>query len=106
MSASTTEAETPGLRVIEPKLMPPRIASRMLRRSRLTRMLDGDPGAALTVLSAPVGYGKTTLLRSWCIERPEPVIWITLDTADDDPVRLWTHVATGAERAGEGLGRA
>ena len=51
-----------------------------------------------------VGYGKTTLVRSWCAERPEPVIWITLDAADDDPVRLWTHLATGVERLGEGLG--
>ena len=52
----------------------------------------------------PVGYGKTTLLRSWCTERPEPVIWMTLDAADDDPVRLWTHLATAVERLGQGLG--
>jgi len=46
----------------------------MLPRARLLEMLDGDGGAALTVVSAPVGYGKTTLLRFWCIERPEVVI--------------------------------
>ena len=68
-------------------------------------MLDRDGGAALTMVNAPVGYGKTTLLRSWCIERPEAVIWMTLDAADDDPVRLWTHLATAVERLGEGLGR-
>jgi LuxR family transcriptional regulator, maltose regulon positive regulatory protein len=48
------------------------------------------------VVNAPVGYGKTTLLRLWCIERPEAVVWMTLDAADDDPVRLWTHLATGS----------
>ncbi len=52
--------------------MLPRIQSRMLRRARLLQLLDGDEGAALTVIDAPVGYGKTTLLRSWCVERPGP----------------------------------
>ena len=95
----------PGFRVIEPKLMLPRVHPGMLRRARLLEMLDDDGGASLTVLNAAVGYGKTTLVRSWCIERPEAVIWVTLDSADDDPVRLWTHLATAVERLGEGFGR-
>ena len=90
--------------VIEPKIALPRLQPGMLRRSRLLELVDGGGGAALTVVNAPVGYGKTTLLRLWCIERPEPVIWMTLDEADDDPVRLWTHLATAVERLGEGLG--
>jgi LuxR family transcriptional regulator, maltose regulon positive regulatory protein len=90
--------------VIEPKIALPRLQPGMLRRSRLLEIVDGDAGAALTVVNAPVGYGKTTLLRLWCIERREAVIWMTLDPADDDPVRLWTHLATAVERLGEGLG--
>src|SRR5215471_2801123 len=97
MSSGTAERGRPGLRVIEPKLMPPRVHPGMLRRARLLEMLDGEGDTSLTVVNAGVGYGKTTLVRSWCIERPEPVIWITLDPADDDPVRLWTHLATAAE---------
>ena len=90
--------------MIEPKIALPRVQPRMLRRARLLQLLDGDGGAALTLVNAPVGYGKTTLLRLWCIERPEAVIWMTLDAADDDPVRLWTHLATAIERLGQGLG--
>ena len=90
--------------VIESKISLPRVQPGMLRRSRLFEIVDGDDGAALTVVNAPVGYGKTTLLRFWCIERPEAVIWMTLDAADDDPVRLWAHLATAVERLGEGLG--
>ena len=67
-------------------------------------MLDDHGASVLTVLDAGVGYGKTTLVRSWCIERPEPVIWMTLDPADDDPVRLWMHLATGVDRLDRGLG--
>jgi len=90
--------------VVEPKLMLPRVHAGMVRRVRLHQVLDDD-GAALTIVSAPVGYGKTTVLRSWCSERPEPVIWLTLDRGDDDPVRLWMHLATAVERLDEGLGR-
>jgi LuxR family maltose regulon positive regulatory protein len=104
MSSLRAETVPPALRVIEPKLMLPRIHPGMVRRARLHEMLDRDPGAAVTMIDAAVGYGKTTLLRSWCIERPEAVIWMTLDAADDDPVRLWTHLATAVERLGEGLG--
>ena len=99
------QSDRRGLRVIEPKLMPPRVRPGMLRRARLLELLDDEQSSSLILLDAGVGYGKTTLIRSWCIERPEPVIWITLDPADDDPVRLWTHLATGVERLGEGLGR-
>ena len=94
----------PRFRVIEPKLMLPRVHPGTLRRARLFEMLDRDGEASLTVLNAAAGYGKTTLVRSWCIERREPVIWITLDPADDDPVRLWTHLATAVERLRGGLG--
>ena len=104
MSTQTAETVPLTLRVIEPKLMLPRIQAGTLRRARLLEMFDGADGAALSVLDAAVGYGKTTLLRSWCTERSEPVIWMTLDQSDDDPVRLWTHLATAVERLGQGLG--
>ena len=104
MSSQTSQADRPSSLLVEPKLMLPRVQPRMLRRARLLEMLDGDDAAALTLINAPVGYGKTTLLRLWCIERPEAVMWMTLDAADDDPVRLWTHLATAVERLGQGLG--
>ena len=104
MSSRTAEIGDLGLRVIEPKLMAPRVHPGMVRRARLLEMLDADGGASVTMLNATVGYGKTTLARSWCIERPEAVIWMTLDSTDDDPVRLWAHLATAVERLGEGVG--
>ena len=104
MSTQTAEMVPPALPVIESKLALPRVHAGTLRRGRLFELLDDVDGAALTVLDAPVGYGKTTLLRSWCAERAEPVIWMTLDETDDDPGRLWTHLATGVARLGDGLG--
>ena len=104
VSIQATEMVAPAAPVIESKLMLPRVHAGTLRRARLFELLDDGDGAALTVLDASVGYGKTTLLRSWCAERAEPVIWMTLDGSDDDPVRLWTHLATGVARLGDGLG--
>ena len=104
MSSQTAKAAPQRLWVIEPKLMLPRIHAGMLRRTRLLELLDDHDASSVTVLDAGVGYGKTTLVRSWCIERPEPVIWMTLDPADDDPVRLWMHLATAVDRLGQGLG--
>ena len=104
MSSQTAQPAGQSLRVIEPKLMLPRVHARMLRRTRLLGMLDDHGASPLTVLDAGVGYGKTTLVRSWCTERPESVIWMTLDSADDDPVRLWMHLATAVGRLSQGLG--
>lgn len=105
MSSRSPAGTPPRLRVIEPKLLLPRVHPGTLRRGRLLEMLDGDGTSALTVLDAGVGYGKTTLIRSWCAEHRDTVIWMTLDSADDDPVRLWAHLATAVERLGGGVGR-
>jgi ATP/maltotriose-dependent transcriptional regulator MalT len=93
----------PVLQLSEAKLMLPRAQPGMVRRARLFDSLDG--AAALTLVDAPVGYGKTMLLRSWCAEQPRPVAWVTLDPADEDPVRLWTYVASAVDRVAEGVGR-
>ena len=85
--------------------MPPRGQPGIVRRSRLLRSLDRAGAAALTLIDAPVGYGKTMLLRSWCAEQPRTVAWITLDEADTDPVRLWTYVASSVDRVAEGVGQ-
>ena len=45
-------------------------------------------------------------MRAWCASHDRPFAWITLDSGDNDPVRLWTYVATAVDRVREGLGRA
>ena len=62
--------------------------------------------AALTLVAAPAGYGKTTAVRAWCASLDASVAWVTLDAGDNDPVRLWRYVATAVDRVRSGLGRA
>jgi ATP/maltotriose-dependent transcriptional regulator MalT len=105
-AASDTPALPGGLPpLVEAKLLSPRQPSGLVERPRVTNLLDGAEGAALTLLSAPTGYGKTTAVRAWCEVCGDAFAWITLDAGDNDPVRLWTYVATGVNRIREGLAR-
>jgi LuxR family maltose regulon positive regulatory protein len=89
----------------EAKLAPPRLRSELVARSRLSVALDAGRGVPVTLVAAPAGYGKTTAVRAWCAARRSPPAWVTLDSGDNDPVRLWTYAATAVERAHEGIGR-
>ena len=65
------------------------------------------PGSALTVLAAPAGFGKTTLLTEWLATLPPgapSVAWLSLDRRDNDPSLFWTYVVTAMRTAVDGLG--
>jgi len=89
----------------EAKLAPPRLRRGMIERPRIERALDAGAGAALTLVAAPAGYGKTTAVRAWSAGRDAARAWVILDAGDNDPVRLWTYVATAVDRVRQGLGR-
>jgi LuxR family maltose regulon positive regulatory protein len=89
----------------ESKLAPPRLRAEVVDRPRILKALDAGEEAALTLVSAPPGYGKTTAVRAWCANRQTAPAWVTLDAGDNDPVRLWMYVATAVDRIREGLGR-
>ena len=92
--------------VAEAKLAPPVLRQEVMDRPRILHALDADEQGALTLVVAPAGYGKTIAVRAWCATRGTPLAWVTLDSGDNDPVRLWTYVATAVDRVREGLGRA
>ena len=98
-----TAADLPPLS--EAKLAAPRLRAGLLERARIVHALDAAETAALTLVAAPAGYGKTTAVRAWCASRGAPVAWVTLDAGDDDAIRLWTYVASAVDRVREGLGR-
>jgi LuxR family maltose regulon positive regulatory protein len=89
----------------EAKLAAPRQRSGMVMRPDVLGALDAGEEALLTLVAAPAGYGKTTAVRAWCAGTGAPLAWVTLDAGDNDPVRLWTYVATAVDRVRQGLGR-
>jgi LuxR family maltose regulon positive regulatory protein len=82
------------------KLHPPTARSQWVARGRLIERLRAEPGVRLTVVVAPAGGGKTTLLGAWQeIEAARrPVGWVTLDEGDNDPVVLWSHALEALRR--------
>ena len=89
----------------EAKLLAPSLRSGLVQRPRIQRALDAADGVRLTLVAAPPGYGKTTAVRTWCASRDGAVVWVTLDAGDNDPVRLWSYLATAVDRVRGGLGR-
>ncbi|MGN6576039.1 MAG: LuxR C-terminal-related transcriptional regulator [Nocardioides sp.] len=87
--------------VIETKLLPPRARPLTVPRPRLEELLRNGAGATLTLIAAPAGFGKTTLLGSWLAGRSgEPATaWVSLDERDTDPLVFWSHVLQAVDRA-------
>lgn len=69
----------------------PPILTHYLARQRLVDQLNHGIGSRLILLSAPAGYGKTTLLSAWAAGSGLPVAWLTLDSGDNDLSRFFTY---------------
>ena len=101
-----TSGSEQGGPLLVPKLRPPRRAASLVTRPRLLARLDAGLDGKLTLLSAPAGFGKTTLVSQWIAERSThqsdqhplpPVAWVSLDSGDNDPVRFWRYVMTACQ---------
>lgn len=88
--------------MLEAKLRPPPARPEWIYRDRLIEELANASQRPVTLVAAPAGYGKTTAVSQWLTSTsgPENIAWVSLDTSDNDPVRLWTHIATALDGAG------
>jgi LuxR family maltose regulon positive regulatory protein len=77
----------------------------VLRPRLIERLNEGLwLGRQLTLISAPAGCGKTTLLSEWAVDCGRPVAWLSLDEGDDDLVRFLAYLVA-ALRMIPGLGK-
>jgi LuxR family maltose regulon positive regulatory protein len=83
------------------KTVPPRAPSALVTRPRLTARLSEGLGGNLILVSAPAGYGKSTLVASWLAEKGNDIYaaWLSLEAADTDPGRFLAYLAAAVERA-------
>jgi LuxR family maltose regulon positive regulatory protein len=88
------------------KLYVPPVRPEWVPRPRLVDRLIAGMDRKLTLLSAPAGYGKTTLLSECATRCGRPVAWLTLDTGDNDPVRFWTYFVAALQTVQDQVGRA
>lgn len=73
-------------------------------RPRLTERLERGSSGPLTLISAPAGFGKSTLLSEWAHAGDRRVAWVSLDEGENDPVRFLCYTATALQRLFPGLG--
>jgi LuxR family transcriptional regulator, maltose regulon positive regulatory protein len=74
----------PSTSFIHTKLSQPRLGSDLIPRPRLLERLNAGLGGKITLVCAPAGYGKTTLLAAWVETIDRPIAWLSLDEHDDE----------------------
>lgn len=87
--------------LVATKLYVPKLRGDLVVRPRLLERLR-RAGSRLTLVSAPAGFGKTTLLAEWLDATPgddRAVAWVSLDPSDNEPARFWTYVVTALQGA-------
>src|SRR5438094_3011913 len=96
--------------LLSTKLALPRPRRSLVAREPLLARLDAALEHKLTLLSAPAGFGKTTLVSEWCASRaarPDGLsaAWVSLDAGDNDPARFWRYMITACQVFDEAAGR-
>ena len=74
------------------RLYPPRVRANLVERSSLISRLSEDPDRQLTLICAPAGYGKSTLVVQWATELALPTAWVRLEPDDNDPATFFSLV--------------
>jgi LuxR family transcriptional regulator, maltose regulon positive regulatory protein len=96
--------------LLETKFYVPRSRRGLVPRPRLSERLDRGAASKLLLVSAPAGFGKTTLLAEWLAAVPAApagerlVAWLSLDRGDNDPASFWTYVIAALRTAASGVG--
>lgn len=85
---------------LEAKLHRPARRDDWVHRDRLLEAMAEVCERPVTLIAAPAGYGKTTVVAQWLDEVRPLAAWVSLDAGDNDPNQFWTHIATALGRAG------
>jgi LuxR family maltose regulon positive regulatory protein len=87
------------------KLHIPSSGNHIVHRSELFEKLNTGLTRKLTLISAPAGFGKTTLISDWINQHGIPTVWFSLDKGDNDPVEFLSYVITGIQNIQNDFGQ-
>jgi LuxR family transcriptional regulator, maltose regulon positive regulatory protein len=93
--------------LLETKLYIPRPRRGLVARPRLSERLGRGAESKLTLISAPAGFGKTTLLAEWLAAAPagrQGAAWLSLDHGDNQPGLFWIYLITALQTVAPGVG--
>jgi LuxR family maltose regulon positive regulatory protein len=107
MPDSVSLIDQRGNSFLATKLFIPQLPSTqdVLPRPRLVRQLNSGLHRKLTLISAPAGFGTTTLLAEWIPQSERRVAGVSLDVADNDPTRFFVYVITSLQLLQADFGR-
>jgi LuxR family maltose regulon positive regulatory protein len=88
------------------KLQIPRLRAERITRRRLLERLDAGLSRSLTLISAPAGFGKTTLAAEWVAGCPRPSAWLSLDEGDSDSARFLAYLVGALQTIEDEAGQA
>jgi len=103
MTARSAPALDP---ILATKLHIPPLRANRVPRPRLAERLEAGVRGPLTLLSAPAGFGKSTLLSEWIHASGRHVAWLSLDEGDNDPRRFLRYAITALQTVRPEIGRA
>jgi LuxR family maltose regulon positive regulatory protein len=87
------------------KLFVPRLRRELVSRPRLVKQIIEGLARKVTLVSAPAGLGKTTLLSEWAQPLEPPAAWLSLDADDNNPRRFWSYCIAALRTVQPGLGQ-
>ncbi len=93
--------------LLETKLYVPRPRRGLVARPGLSERLSRGAESKLTLISAPAGFGKTTLLAEWLAAAPageRSTAWLSLDLADNEAAPFWTYLVAALQTVAPGAG--
>jgi LuxR family maltose regulon positive regulatory protein len=103
---STTDSytETVAFPILRTKLYIPGILPNRVQRNLLLEHMDEVERKALTIISAPAGFGKTTLLAEWIAQSSLPIAWLSVDNGENDPYGFLSYLIAALESIAEEIG--
>jgi LuxR family maltose regulon positive regulatory protein len=100
--ATPSYAGAQDLTLLTTKLYIPQPLPNLVERPRLIERLNEGLRRKLTLISAPAGFGKTTLVSEWVAGCGRPAAWLSLDEGDNDPTRFLTYLVAALQRVQAG----
>jgi LuxR family maltose regulon positive regulatory protein len=109
----TSDAIPRDLPVLKSKLTPPPYRSELIARPQFYNYLSPPQARSITLLVAPAGYGKTTVLIDWLhytqkheaqLAEQRRIVWLSLDESDNDPASFWAYLQAAIRPEGAWLG--
>ena len=93
-----------SLSILSTKLHIPQPRAGIVPCERLLEQFTSGLQRKFTLISAPAGFGKTTILSAWMAQCERPVAWLSLDSTDSAPMRFLSHMIAALQAIEDTIG--